>query len=318
MKPLFRLLTALLLSACAATAQPSPDQGFTFALIGDTPYNRIEVLQLDALIDELNRQDLAFVIHVGDITSGRGPCSDAWFDARKRQFERSRHPFVLVPGDNDWADCSRTGYDAFERLAHFRTLFHAGNQALGQRGLALERQSADPAWAEFREHVRWTTGKVMFIGLNVPGGNNNFGRSPEADAEYARRSRAVLAWMTESLALAKTRKLAGAVIFVQGDPDLGKGFDPVKNAGDGYLAFRTAVRDLAVSFDKPLLFVHGDGHIYTHNQPLSHPVTGERLKNFTRVEVFGSPQVRWVRARVDPASPKLFDVAPAPWPGPTE
>src|SRR5262249_58606971 len=98
----------------------------TFALIGDTPYSALEVDELDRLIDELNAQDLAFVIHVGDITSGKGPCTNEWFEARKRQFERSKHPFVIVPGDNDWVDCWRTGKNPVERLGYFRKTFEAG------------------------------------------------------------------------------------------------------------------------------------------------------------------------------------------------
>ncbi|HEY3073782.1 MAG TPA: hypothetical protein VGJ74_01285, partial [Burkholderiales bacterium] len=63
--------------------------------MGDTPYSEDEVKRLDRLIDELNAEPLAFVVHIGDITSGRGPCTDAWFEARKQQFARIRHPFVL-------------------------------------------------------------------------------------------------------------------------------------------------------------------------------------------------------------------------------
>ena len=50
--------------------------------MGDTPYSENEVGRVDRLIDALNREDLAFVVHVGDITSGRGPCSDDWFRER--------------------------------------------------------------------------------------------------------------------------------------------------------------------------------------------------------------------------------------------
>src|SRR5258708_5488580 len=91
--------------------------------MGDTPYSEAEVPRLDLLTDDLNAQALAFVAHVGDITSGRGPCTDQWFEARKRQFERLRHAFILLPGDNDWTDCHRSGMDPMERLAKWRSLF---------------------------------------------------------------------------------------------------------------------------------------------------------------------------------------------------
>ena len=92
-----RLRTALLvlIAGCSLHVAPAPSSAggerLSFALIGDTPYNSLEAYALDAMIEQMNREDLAFVIHVGDITSGRGPCSDEWFEARKRQFGKFRH-----------------------------------------------------------------------------------------------------------------------------------------------------------------------------------------------------------------------------------
>src|SRR5258707_10519727 len=186
-----------------------------FALIGDTPYSESEAAALDAMIEEMNREDLAFVIHVGDITGGQGPCTDEWLAARKRQFERFRYPFVIVPGDNEWVDCHRTGFDPMERLKKFRELFESGESSLG--GLRLERQSAP--YAEYREHMRWIAGDVLFVGVNVQGSNNNLGRTPAMDAEHRSRMAAVFAWLEDSERLAMERKLSGMRIFTQGDPD---------------------------------------------------------------------------------------------------
>ena len=94
-----------------------------FALMGDVPYSHPQANLLDDMIDRMNAEPLAFVVHVGDITSGTGPCGDAWMEARRKQFARFTHPFVLLPGDNDWTDCKRTGFDPMERLAKWRSLF---------------------------------------------------------------------------------------------------------------------------------------------------------------------------------------------------
>jgi len=153
----------LALSACTAhIAPPLPSGGsgaIKFALIGDAPYSAAEAAALDAMIEQMNQEDLAFVIHVGDITGGRGPCTDEWFEARKRQFEKFRHPFVIVPGDNDWVDCHRTGLDPMERLSKFRELFESGNTSLANRDLRLERQSG--RYEEYHEHLRWIAGGVL-------------------------------------------------------------------------------------------------------------------------------------------------------------
>lgn len=305
-------LVLLALAGCTAHIPPPLPSAFhpplAFALIGDTPYNESEAAVLDRVIDEMNGEDLAFVIHVGDITGGLGPCTDAWLEARKRQFERSKHPFVIVPGDNEWVDCHRSGMDPLERLAKFRELFESGDSSLGERKLGLERQSG--RYAAYREHVRWTTGNVLFVGLNVQGSNNNLGRSAAMDAEYRDRMPAVLDWMRDSLRVARERQVAGMVIFAQADPDFeGR---TRRRGGDGFAGFRDALRDLAVDFAKPVLFVNGDTHFYKLDKPLLDPRTGRPLENFTRVVVFGSPQTRWIRAGIDASTPQLFELSPQP------
>ncbi|HTQ75395.1 MAG TPA: metallophosphoesterase family protein [Burkholderiales bacterium] len=306
----------LALAGCTAHVPPPLPSAFhpplAFALIGDTPYSEWEASALDAMIDEMNREELAFVIHVGDITGGRGPCTDEWYEARKRQFERSTHPFVIVPGDNEWVDCHRSGRDPIERLAKFRELFESGDRSLGERTLALERQGG--RYAEYREHVRWIAGGVLFVGLNVQGSNNNLGRTPAMDAEHRARMAAVIAWMQDSLRLARDRNLAGMLIFAQADPEFGRGAR--SGRWDGFAEFRDALRDLALKFGKPVLFVNGDSHFYKLDKPLADPATGEPIPNFTRVIVFGSPQTRWIRAGIDPGAPQLFEVSPVPQSGP--
>ena len=313
-----RLTPAVLLALAACTAHippPLPSGGRTalsFALIGDTPYSTAEAAALDAMIGEMNREDLAFVIHVGDITGGRGPCSDEWLVARKRQFEKFRHPFVIVPGDNDWVDCHRAGFDPMERLDKFRELFESGDTTLGARTLRLERQSG--RYAEYREHLRWIAGNALFVGVNVQGSNNNLGRTPAMDAEHRARMAAVFAWLEDSLRLAVERKLSGMLIFAQADPDFERKFQ--RKGPDGFAEFRNRLRDLALRFGKPLLFVNGDTHLYKFDKPLADPATGQPIRNFTRVIVFGSPQTRWIRAGIDPSSPQLFELSPVPQPAP--
>ena len=308
------LAWVLLLALAACTAHIAPPLAFggrtalQFALIGDTPYSAAEAAALDSMIEDINREELAFVIHVGDITGGQGPCTDEWLEARKRQFEKFRHPFVIVPGDNEWVDCHRSGFDPMERLGKFRELFEYGDTSLANRSLRLERQSG--RYTEYREHVRWIAADVLFVGVNVQGSNNNLGRTPAMDAEHRARMAAVFEWLENSLRLAKRRDLAGMLVFAQADPDFEGKFR--RKRSDGFAEFRNALRDLARRFGKPVLFVNGDTHLYKLDQPLADPATGEPVRNFTRVIVFGSPQTRWVRAGIDPKSPQLFQVSPAP------
>jgi hypothetical protein len=45
--------------------------------------------------------------------------------------------------------------------------------------------------------------------------------------------------------------------------------------------------------------IHGDSHRHRIDQPLINPRTGYPFRNFTRIEVFGSPVVNWVRVQVN-------------------
>jgi hypothetical protein len=121
---------------------------------------------------------------------------------------------------------------------------------------------------------------------------------------------AVLDWMRDSLRVARERQVAGMVIFAQADPDFeGR---TRRRGGDGFAGFRDALRELAVDFAKPVLFVNGDTHFYKLDKPLLDSRTGRPLENFTRVVVFGSPQTRWIRAGIDAATPQLFELSPQP------
>jgi hypothetical protein len=245
--------------------------------MGDTPYSEGEVRRVESLIDDLNAGELAFVAHVGDITSGQGPCTDAWFEARKKQFARIRHPFILLPGDNDWTDCHRSGFDPMERLAKWRVLFCYPEKSFGATKVRIERQPG-----EYCEHVRWEHEGLLFVALNVQGSNNNLGRTAAMDAEHERRMSAVFEWLDESIVLAESRGAAGVVVLMQADP-----FE--RRSPDGFARLRNVLAEQAKWLKGRLVLVHGDTHVYRDDEP---------LPGLRRVEVWGSRFVSWLRGSV--------------------
>ena len=223
------------------------------------------------MIEEMNAQPLAFAVHVGDITSGSGPCGDAWLEARKAQFARIRHPFVLLPGDNEWMDCRRSGFDPLERMDKWRKLF-----CLAVEELSLQRQAG-----KYCENVRWLHANFVFVGLNIPGGNNNLDSDP---AEHGERMQAVFAWLDEAEALARGRD--GLVVLMHANPFL----KPRSGGANGFDGILERLRRLAAARPGKLLLVHGDTHIFRDDEP---------LPGLRRIEVFGWPQIRWIRARIE-------------------
>jgi hypothetical protein len=155
-----RLVTATGAISCLAAVfcfgAPHPaqsqSQGFTFALIGDLGYLPNEEPWLANVLADLNRNaSLAFVVHVGDLSSPRYACTDKLLALRLEQFRASAHPFIYTPGDNEWTDCHEgqgvKGGNPLERLATVRKLFFDDEQSLGQQKIPLTRQSQDPALA---------------------------------------------------------------------------------------------------------------------------------------------------------------------------
>jgi hypothetical protein len=305
-------LACLWLLAFPLSAQP-----VLFGLFGDVPYSAYEREQLPQMLAAMGRENLAFVVHDGDIKNGASVCSDEVFQDILGVFNASPVPLVYVPGDNEWTDCHRRNngaYDPVERLRKLRATFFNGETSLGQKTIALERQSRDPAFAAYRENVRWRAGGALFVGLNVPGSDNAYHGSTRGKGpvpEFIERSQANRAWMAQCFALARAEKLAGILIVIQADPE----FDAV-NAGHakpGYKDFIAQLREETLAFDGQVVLVHGDTHLQQINQPLLDAQNKELVKNFTRVETHGYPFMGWTLGRVDASDPKVFSFSPRRW-----
>jgi hypothetical protein len=306
---------ALALAAGLMQAQAQTPARFSFAIVGDAPYNTFEEAVFAQMLRETGAEDLAFVVHVGDIKSGSSLCSDELYAQRKRMFDASRRPFILVPGDNEWTDCWRKsagGYDPLERLDRLRQIFFDTADSLGQQTLKLDRQSDDPASASafraYRENVRWVVNGVLFIGLNIPGGNDNYGRTLAMDAEHARRGLANAAWLAQGFELAKKNGYAAVFICIQADPNFDSSYLRRAIRADGYAAFKQQLLAHTLAFGKPVVLVHGDTHRFRVDRPLVDPATLKRVEQFTRIESFGSPLVDWISVTFYPAKPVPISV----------
>ena len=306
---------------------------FAIGLIGDLPYSPEDEAKFPKLMQAMNQANLAFVVHIGDIEwSPRGyqagkpgspPCTDQMFAERKRLFQTSRHPFILLPGDNDWTDCHGTPSltDPIERLHKLREVFYPNNRSLGQRTRPLTRQSADPRYAKFPENVRWSHGEILFATVHIVGSNNNRGHTPAGDIEYAERNAANLAWLKQSFALAKRNAYKGMMILTHANPYFEDRWSPIRRQSlhivppetteaSGYDDFLDSLTAEVIAFDKPVALVHGDTHYFRVDKPLSDTAKRRLIEDFTRVEVFGSPYIHWVRAIVDPDNPQVFTFIP--------
>jgi hypothetical protein len=328
--PIASMFKKLSFSLCLCLSLSVSAADFSFALWGDMPYEKNkDARQTQAVIDSINRSDVAFSIFDGDFKDGSSRCDDAAYHAAFVMFEGMRKPIVYVPGDNEWTDCHRLnngGYNSQERLSLIRRTFFSHPLSLGQEKMRLQNQGA--LADKFSENTRFSAEGVVFLGLNVPGSNNNWvpdaktcayksARTPadceEANQEYESRNQANLLWLSSGFAHATAMGAKGLVIVFQANPGFDLSETEQINESQlphyaGYQSLMAAVAHETEQFKGQVLLVHGDDHFFKMDKPLYAP--GKMLKNFTRVQTFGSPSNHWVRVLVNKDDPEVFTIKP--------
>ena len=303
---------------------------FTFGLWGDMPYAKAnDVPRMPALIKSMNRSDIAFSIYDGDIKDGSSQCADSVFDDATAMFSQLKKPVVYVPGDNEWTDCHRSnngGYDNLERLAYLRKAMFPSLKSQGGKTMALEHQGMPGE--KFVENTRFVHKGIVFVGLNIPGSNNNkvldakecsnkstrTAEQCDADnAEYLERDAANVAWTQQSFRIARERKAKGLVVVFQADPgfDLPETEEVDESKAPNYIGYRNFMDKLVAEteqFNGQVLLVHGDVHFFKLDKPLHSPTS--MLTNLTRLQTFGSPSIHWVHVTVDTHRPEVFTMRP--------
>ena len=334
------VLIAAIVSLIFVTIADAQNQKFQFGVIGDTSYSKVAEQEFDRLIAALNKETLAFVVHVGDFEADPNPyerspdkvtmpCTDENFQRTLATFQKSANPFVLTPGDNDWADCHKLKarkFDPMERLTRVREMFFPEGRSLGQKTIAVDSQAKNADFKQYRENLMWFFNGVTFATLHTVGSNNNKGVTPEMDAELAERTKANIAWMKKAFADAKAKNSIGLVLLTQANPGfethwtptlVGRYFrsfpeikPPAKSVPSGYDEILDALAAEMETYKQPTAFVHGDTHIFHVSKPLLSKKTKRFFETFTRIEVFGDPDTHWVRITVDPSRPELFTIEP--------
>lgn len=288
----------------------------TLAVIGDIPYGDAQIAAFPAEVGEINADPaVRRVVHLGDIKNGSSRCDDAYFAARRADFETFEDPFVYTPGDNEWTDCHRAnngGYVPTERLAKLREVFFdKPGHTLGGHAHVRAQSRAFP------ENVMWDAATVRYGVVHVVGSNDGqapwFGDRtdpatgaplPERPAEtalrgreYVARAAATLAWIDRIFDAAEDRDAPAVVLGMQADM-----WDGPAAGQTAFVPYKAVIADRAARFGEPVLLLQGDSHVFKVDTPAGQPA------NLTRVVVQGSTSVphEWLRLKVDPRSAGVF------------
>ena len=221
------MLVVLTTCLVAAAFDGHDDNGGAYAigLWGDLPYSTTQAtVGVPNLIADMNRQNLAFTAHDGDLKGGSSECTDAVYTQALAYFSSLRAPAIFTPGDNDWTDCDRTaGYSSLAQLDKERKLFFNTSFTLGQHRFRQEVQSTPLCLGVSSnvpcvENRRWTLGGVTYATLNVQGSCNNLCDVAPDPNEYALRNQANIAWMQQTFDEAKSHHSAAVMFISQADP----------------------------------------------------------------------------------------------------
>ena len=292
------VVTALLGVALGSTALV-PAETLAFAMIGDMPYTSPTFLdavtRYQRLITEVNNsyKKVKFTIHVGDIKAGNTFCDDNVYLTNKTLFNTFADAAIYLPGDNEWTDCHRINNGSFnplERLNFLRSTFsfYTSNLSLGAKPIPLTRQAGYP------ENVTWTAAQVLFVGINMPGSNNNhqqvyqgtvpcLSSSPPipypcafTEDEYVARNAANLAWLTQAFDFAANplNGIKGVLIAAQANP-FDRFLEPVSSSNpiayteSGFAGFISLLRTRTIALGKPVVYVNGDTHYFRIDRPMT-------------------------------------------------
>jgi hypothetical protein len=303
MKHKFILLFVLLSGCLAAQTKES----FSVIAFGDMPYFLPEDFsRFENLIRAVNTQTQVFNVHVGDIKSGKTPCTDEYNKKILDYFEQFKKPLIYTPGDNEWTDCGKvnTGsYDPEERLSALRKLFFQNSTSLGKEKMSLVSQSENSSFKKFVENRRWDYNTVSFGTVHLVGSDNYFlPDSKNHNQEFFERDDANVAWLNEIFNHAKKENSAGIILFTQAD--MFKKDKPLL----GFERILRELKKLTIEFQKPVVLVHGDSHEFIVDKPFTDEKSHRAIANFTRVQVFGEYDMHAVKLIVNPKSSSLIQV----------
>lgn len=303
---------------------------FSLAVFGDAPYgckaaecpagyspdtpngvNPGDLRQIEAtpaFIKAVNSDPkVRLVLHTGDIHSGSTYCTLAYNQTVFNLWSEFKDPLVYTPGDNEWADCQKTGegggvknsageyvdYAAghpVANLALVRSIFfpEAGVTLGGRRKRVISQAEAfdpaHPADGEYVENVMWEKAQVVFVTVNIPGGSNNgddtwstgafgsafgtTGNTKSGPQLQEIAQRTAADLRWLDAAFAKAKSRGAKGVVIVEQADMWDLDGKPRSHIANYLPFIQKIAALSRDFNGSVLLINGDSHTYRSDNPL--------------------------------------------------
>lgn len=247
-----------------AQSQNETFDKFGFYVMGDTPYADWEESMLEQQIAELHRNQLdhiLFTVHVGDIQKvQRTNCAESHYQHMASVLKAGPLPTLVIPGDNDWFDCS----DRKASLSYFQSHLTMMDQDW-HHDLAIVRHAEHP------ELLAMEHDGILFLSIHLI----NARIMDESQKVWKDRMMRNQEWVKQQLDHYFATK------FIRGIIILGHSLRSPRT--------RSFFESLATNFlndeqrlKVPVMYLHGDGHNWDIDHKFSHQLG---WKNFYDVQV---------------------------------
>lgn len=283
-----RMAIATLIFSAAGFAWPqnvSTNDKPIFAVYGDMPYRSKlpdgrtdEQLLLQDILPRIKaRQDIPFVIHVGDVGRPEFACTDSWLEKTLQSWHDDlARPVFYTPGDNEWKDCDREKVkvrrSGLGRLTAVREIFFRRARIHDEYPAEwrVEQQQSQP------ENLSWVHSDVRFVTQHIIGKDN--GRKdvllddPALAAQLAaQRDVNNRLWLDHAFELAAHPEAKALVVTMQydlfGPPLQQESLLERCTNKSAYRDYCLHLQEAAAKLNKPVLLVHGDTNAYCLDQP---------------------------------------------------
>jgi hypothetical protein len=200
------------------------------AVVGDTPYKISEWKHFKRNIKHLD-SNTHFLIHVGDIKRGYMPCFKNRYKRTKKFLERSKIPYLIIPGDNEFNDCYCMKPQRAIKVWR-KTFVNYPEE------LPLKRNDSLP------ENFYFEKDAILFVGINHVGGKVH------DSAEWHSRAIANKNWINEAIRVYPNAQTV--IVFAHAAPNI-------------HFGWMKYLEELTSTHNKTFWWIQGDIHTYTLN-----------------------------------------------------
>jgi uncharacterized protein len=240
----------------------------SFLAMGDSPYTGKEFYLIDKELENISR-DTNFLIHLGDMKKNETNCDEKDYKDFRDLLKKSPVPVFIIPGDNDYFSCENRS-----KAKNFWDQYISEFEKHWQIDFLVKRQETQ------KENFAFILERTIFVGINL------FKKKDRSTVEFNQLLQNNISWIKENLNHYKGQ-IESLVVFAHD-------FSGLRNKNDVYFIcqkpkfgswnlykynkyFSDQFVSLANEFNKPILYVQGNHHCWTHDFPYKEAPNIERI-----------------------------------------